>query len=96
MDVKVYLKTMSIVLDSTRKVIDVLTKDESLPEKIEKDRGVNLLFKLFLPFLDDYLYEESQYAERVTRRHIEEWVINNRIIIWLVLNLYRIIGQLQS
>ncbi|KAG1151452.1 hypothetical protein G6F37_003438 [Rhizopus arrhizus] len=76
MDVKVYLKTMSIVLDSTRKVIDVLTKDESLPEKIEKDRGVNLLFKLFLPFLDDYLYEESQYAERVTRRHIEEW--NNR------------------
>lgn len=75
MDVKVYLKTMSIVLDSTRKVIDVLTKDESLPEKIEKDRGVNLLFKLFLPFLDDYLYEESQFTEKVTRKYIEDWVI---------------------
>ncbi|KAG1452843.1 hypothetical protein G6F56_007717 [Rhizopus delemar] len=71
-----YLKTMSIVLESSRQVIDVLTSDEEVAQKIEKDRGVNLLFKLFLPFLDDYLYEESQYAEKVTREQIEDW--NNR------------------
>ncbi|CAO3703297.1 unnamed protein product [Rhizopus stolonifer] len=71
-----YLKTMSIVLESSRQVIDVLTSDEEVVQKIEKDRGVNLLFKLFLPFLDDYLYEESQYAEKVTREQIEDW--NNR------------------
>jgi recyclin-1 len=64
---------MSIVLSSTRKVVDVLTSDE-LPKSIEKDRGVNLLFKLFLPFLDDYLYEESTYAENITKQYINEWV----------------------
>jgi recyclin-1 len=68
-----YLRTMSIVLSSTRKVVDVLTSDE-LPKSIEKDRGVNLLFKLFLPFLDDYLYEESTYAENITKQYINEWV----------------------
>ncbi|CEI98237.1 hypothetical protein RMCBS344292_12352 [Rhizopus microsporus] len=67
---------MSVVLNSTRKVIDVLTNDEDIPQKIEKERGVNLLFKLFLPFLDDYLYEESQFTEKVTRKYIEDW--NNR------------------
>lgn len=66
---------MSVVLNSTRKVIDVLTNDEDIPQKIEKERGVNLLFKLFLPFLDDYLYEESQFTEKVTRKYIEDWVI---------------------
>ncbi|CEG65273.1 hypothetical protein RMATCC62417_02085 [Rhizopus microsporus] len=73
---QIYLKTMSVVLNSTRKVIDVLTNDEDIPQKIEKERGVNLLFKLFLPFLDDYLYEESQFTEKVTRKYIEDW--NNR------------------
>ncbi|KAF1797088.1 exocyst complex component Sec10-like protein [Mucor lusitanicus] len=70
-----YLHTMSVVLTSTKKVINVLTSDE-LPKSIEKDRGINLLFKLFLPFLDDYLYEESTYAENITKQYIEEW--NNR------------------
>ncbi|OAC99120.1 hypothetical protein MUCCIDRAFT_148702 [Mucor lusitanicus CBS 277.49] len=68
-----YLHTMSVVLTSTKKVINVLTSDE-LPKSIEKDRGINLLFKLFLPFLDDYLYEESTYAENITKQYIEEWV----------------------
>lgn len=68
-----YLRTMSVVLTSTKKVINVLTSDE-LPKNIEKDRGINLLFKLFLPFLDDYLYEESTYAENITKQYIEEWV----------------------
>lgn len=68
-----YLRTMSVVLSSTKKVITVLTSDQ-VPKKIEKDRGVNLLFKLFLPFLDDYLYEESNYAEQITKKYIDEWV----------------------
>ncbi|KAI8647321.1 exocyst complex component Sec10-like protein [Parasitella parasitica] len=67
-----YLSTMSMVLTSTKNVINVLTSDE-LPMSIQKDRGINLLFKLFLPFLDDYLYEESTYAENITKQHIEEW-----------------------
>lgn len=70
-----YLRTMSVVLSSTKKVINVLTSQD-LPKCIEHDRGVNLLFKLFLPFLDDYLYEESNYAENITKKYIEEWVSN--------------------
>lgn len=74
-NVKLYLKTMSVVLDSSRQVVVALTTDDSLSEKMDADRGMNLLFKLFLPFLDDYLHEESRYAEKVARAHIEEWVI---------------------
>lgn len=70
---RLYLRTMSVVLSSTEKVIKVLTS-EQVPKSIEKDRGINLLFKLFLPFLDDYLYEESNYAENITKKHIDEWV----------------------
>ncbi|KAG2207550.1 hypothetical protein INT47_004300 [Mucor saturninus] len=71
-----YLQTMSVVLASTRKVIAVLTNPEEVPKPIEHDRGVNLLFKLFLPFLDDYLYEESHYAQNITKKYIDDW--NNR------------------
>ncbi|KAI8380478.1 exocyst complex component Sec10-like protein [Choanephora cucurbitarum] len=70
-----YLRTMSTVLSSTEKMIKVLTSDE-ISKPIQHDRGINLLFKLFLPFLDDYLFEESHYAERITKKYIEEW--NNR------------------
>lgn len=65
---------MSVVLDSTRKVIEVLTDPNQVPKTIEHDRGVNLLFKLFLPFLDDYLYEESHYAQNITKKYIDDWV----------------------
>ncbi|KAG2234344.1 hypothetical protein INT48_007211 [Thamnidium elegans] len=68
-----YLRTMSVVLSTSKKVITVLTSDQ-VPKKIEHDRGVNLLFKLFLPFLDDYLYEESNYAEQITKKYIDEWI----------------------
>lgn len=64
---------MSVVLSTSKKVITVLTSDQ-VPKKIEHERGVNLLFKLFLPFLDDYLYEESNYAEQITKKYIDEWV----------------------
>ncbi|KAI9487451.1 MAG: exocyst complex component Sec10-like protein [Benjaminiella poitrasii] len=73
---QLYLHTMSSVLNSSKKVVDVLMNNSELPKRIERDRGINLLFKLMLPFLDDYLYEESNYAEMITRKYIEEW--NNR------------------
>lgn len=72
-DTHLYLRTMSVVLDQTKNLIDVLTSDD-LPNKIQVDRGVNLLFKLFLPFLDDYLYQESNAAEKITKKYIEDWV----------------------
>ncbi|GAA5805039.1 hypothetical protein HPULCUR_010552 [Helicostylum pulchrum] len=71
--IHLYLRTMSVVLSTSKKVIAVLTSDQ-VPKKIEHDRGVNLLFKLFLPFLDDYLYEESNYAEQITKKYIDEWI----------------------
>lgn len=56
-----------------RQLVDALTEEE-LPRKIDKERGVNLLFKLFLPFLDDYLYEELAYVKNTCDEHIQEWV----------------------
>lgn len=69
-----YLRTMSVVLKTTNKVIQALTDGNQVPKPIEHDRGINLLFKLFLPFLDDYLYEESNYAENITKKYIDDWV----------------------
>ena len=54
-------------------VVDELTK-EDLPRKIDRERGINLIFKLFLPFLDDYLYEEQSYVKTACDELIEEWV----------------------
>ncbi|KAI7906714.1 exocyst complex component Sec10-like protein [Cokeromyces recurvatus] len=73
-----YLITMSNVLNLSKNMIDIFTNNSDSPSKIETDRGINLLFKLLLPFLDDYLYEESNYAEMTTKKYIEEW--NNRVI----------------
>lgn len=72
-DTHLYLRTMSVVLDQTKNLVDLLTSDD-LPNKIELGRGVNLLFKLFLPFLDDYLYQESTCAEKITKKYIDDWV----------------------
>lgn len=69
-----YLRTMSVVLKTTDKVIQTLTDGDQVPKPIQHDRGINLLFKLFLPFLDDYLYEESNYAENITKKYIDGWV----------------------
>lgn len=54
-------------------LVDMLTQDD-LPRRIDKERGVNLLFKLFLPFLDDYLYEEQNYVKTTCQELIDEWV----------------------
>lgn len=67
-----YLRTMSVVLSKVKKLVDRLSSDD-LPKKIEPERGINLMFKLFLPFLDDYLEEESNYAETITKRYIDDW-----------------------
>lgn len=73
-----YLRTMSVVLKTTDKVIQTLTDGDQVPRPIQHDRGINLLFKLFLPFLDDYLYEESNYAENITKKYIDGWVIKKK------------------
>lgn len=87
---------MSVVLSSTKKVINVLTSEE-LPKCIQRDRGVNLLFKLFLPFLDDYLYEEGNYAENITKKHIDEWVNliyqKKKLVYFVNLYIHRIIAR---
>ncbi|KAG2223931.1 hypothetical protein INT45_009383 [Circinella minor] len=71
-ETRLYLHTISIVLDSMAEVVDELTK-EDLPRKIDRERGINLIFKLFLPFLDDYLYEEQSYVKSACDELIEEW-----------------------
>ncbi|KAF7726758.1 F-box protein: endocytic membrane traffic, recycling ReCYcling 1 [Apophysomyces ossiformis] len=71
-DERLYLHTISHILEAIYELVDVLT-DEGLPRRIDRDRGINLLFKLFLPFLDDYLYEEKLYVENACAQQIEEW-----------------------
>jgi recyclin-1 len=67
-----YLRAMSVVLAKMKKLVDSLSSDD-LPEKIEPERGINLMFKLFLPFMDDYLEEEANYAETITKKYIDDW-----------------------
>ncbi|KAI8374177.1 exocyst complex component Sec10-like protein [Radiomyces spectabilis] len=71
-DTRLYLHTMSKVLDALRRLVEELTNEE-MPTPIDKERGVNLLFKLFLPFLDDYLYEEKSYVEEECADSIAAW-----------------------
>ncbi|KAI9276957.1 exocyst complex component Sec10-like protein [Phascolomyces articulosus] len=77
-ETRLYLHTISIVLDSMSQVVDVLTQ-EDLPRKIDRERGINLIFKLFLPFLDDYLYEEQAYVKAACDELIEEWNNNTGV-----------------
>ncbi|KAG0170900.1 F-box protein: endocytic membrane traffic, recycling ReCYcling 1 [Apophysomyces sp. BC1034] len=71
-DERLYLHTISRILEAIYELVDVLT-NEDLPIRIDKERGINLLFKLFLPFLDDYLYEEKMYVEKACDQQIDEW-----------------------
>ncbi|KAI9493070.1 exocyst complex component Sec10-like protein [Zychaea mexicana] len=71
-ETRLYLHTISVVLDSMAQVVDVLTH-EDLPRRIDRERGINLIYKLFLPFLDDYLYEEQAYVKSACDKLIEEW-----------------------
>ncbi|CAO3644099.1 unnamed protein product [Cunninghamella blakesleeana] len=72
---KIYLHTTSLTLDLISSLVDVLI-DTKLPCYLDQERGTNLLFKLLLPFLDDYLYEEQAYVNKACEVGIENW--NNR------------------
>lgn len=64
---------MSTVLTSVRDTINALTGDD-LPINIDRERGINLLYKLFIPFLDDYLSEEQLCVRTKSQELIDEWV----------------------
>ncbi|KAI8078622.1 exocyst complex component Sec10-like protein, partial [Halteromyces radiatus] len=72
---KVYLHTTSLALSLTTSLVKVMT-DTDLPCHLDQERGTNLLFKLLLPFLDDYLFEEQGYVNKTCEEGIERW--NNR------------------
>ncbi|KAI8064539.1 exocyst complex component Sec10-like protein [Gongronella butleri] len=69
---KAYLQTVAMALTSMTELLDTMT-DSSLPSHLDQERGTNLLFKLILPFLDDYLYEEETYVNNTCDKGIEEW-----------------------
>lgn len=70
---KIYLHTTSLILNLISSLVDVLV-DTELPCHLDQERGTNLLFKLLLPFLDDYLYEEQAYVNKACEEGIENWV----------------------
>ncbi|SAM09254.1 hypothetical protein [Absidia glauca] len=70
--IKLYLPTMALSLSLLTSVIDSIT-DPDLPSHLDKERGANLLFKLLLPFLEDYLYEEQGYVNRICEDGIIQW-----------------------
>jgi len=55
--------------------VEILTSDE-LPSRLEQERAMNILFKLFLPLMDDYLHDEIQYVTVASEKHINKWVCN--------------------
>jgi recyclin-1 len=71
--IKLYLPTMALSLSLLTSVIDSII-DPDLPSHLDKERGTNLLFKLLLPFLEDYLYEEQGYVNRICEDGIIQWV----------------------
>ncbi|KAI7880646.1 hypothetical protein K492DRAFT_237159 [Lichtheimia hyalospora FSU 10163] len=77
-DQLLYLNTMSTVLTSVRDTINALTGDD-LPINIDQERGINLLYKLFIPFLDDYLSEEQQCVKTRSQELIDEWNLSSGV-----------------
>ncbi|KAI9310132.1 exocyst complex component Sec10-like protein [Dichotomocladium elegans] len=71
-DRRLYLHTISVILNSSSIMIEKLT-DTSLPRTIDHERGINMLFKLFIPFMDNYLYEEQAYVKDTCKKLIDEW-----------------------
>lgn len=95
--IKLYLPTMALSLSLLTSVIDSIT-DPDLPSHLDKERGANLLFKLLLPFLEDYLYEEQGYVNRICEDGIIQWVSSTKP--WCTINslisksfiIYRTVG----
>ncbi|KAI9015826.1 exocyst complex component Sec10-like protein [Phycomyces nitens] len=67
-----YLYAISSLLTLVYSLVDVITGDD-VAIKIDKERGINLLYKLFFPLLDDYLEEEKKYVEKKYTKEIAEW-----------------------
>lgn len=70
---RLYLHTISVVLNVASRMIQEFT-EENLPRGITTDCSINLLFKLFIPLIDDYLYEELQYVKDTCKKLIDDWV----------------------
>ncbi|KAJ8664074.1 hypothetical protein O0I10_000352 [Lichtheimia ornata] len=77
-DQLLYLNTMSTVLTSVRDTINALTGGD-LPINIDRERGINLLYKLFIPFLDDYLSEEQLCVKTKSQELIDEWNLSSGV-----------------
>ncbi|CDS13111.1 hypothetical protein LRAMOSA05294 [Lichtheimia ramosa] len=69
---RLYLHTISVVLNVASRMIQEFT-EENLPRGITTDCSINLLFKLFIPLIDDYLYEELQYVKDTCKKLIDDW-----------------------
>lgn len=64
---------MASCLDSCLGFVEILT-DEQQPSHLEKERAMNILFKLFLPLMDDYLHDEQEFISQICEKHINQWV----------------------
>ncbi|KAI8338978.1 exocyst complex component Sec10-like protein [Chlamydoabsidia padenii] len=73
--IKLYLHTTSIALSLMTSLVDAITNPD-LPSHLDQERGTNLLLKLLLPFMENYLFEEHGYVDRVCEDGINKW--NNR------------------
>ncbi|KAI9288652.1 exocyst complex component Sec10-domain-containing protein [Umbelopsis sp. AD052] len=71
-DLQLYLKVIASSLDSCLEFVDILTS-ETLPSRLEDERAKNILFKLFLPLMDDYLHDEIQYVKLASEKYINKW-----------------------
>ncbi|KAI9316784.1 exocyst complex component Sec10-domain-containing protein [Dichotomocladium elegans] len=60
--------------DERKQVSEYLANPTVLPRTIDHERGINLLYKLFIPFLDDYLAEEEAYIKESSRALVDEWM----------------------
>ncbi|KAL0095304.1 exocyst complex component Sec10-domain-containing protein [Phycomyces blakesleeanus] len=67
-----YLYAISSILTLVYSLVDVITGDD-VAIRIDKERGINLLYKLFFPLLDDYLEEEKKYVEKKYGKEIADW-----------------------
>jgi hypothetical protein len=92
-DLQLYLKVVASCLDSCLGFVEVLT-DKEQPSYLEKERAMNILFKLFLPLMDDYLHDEQEFISQACEKYINKWVrtLNQGIMVDLLLirnNYYR-------
>ncbi|GAB5586782.1 F-box protein: endocytic membrane traffic [Umbelopsis nana] len=71
-DLQLYLKVIASCLGSCLGFVDILTSDD-MPSRLEQERAMNILFKLFLPLMDDYLHDELQFVTLASEKYINKW-----------------------